>query len=103
MGECILALGTLATILVACGVFYIGIGAILTNQLEESLYHLLIMLPLMLSLAITFDYVNSLMHEEYRRFRRSIARKKGVQKDIMHPDSKEVRNTPWEDDSSHTQ
>jgi len=44
-----------------------------------------------------------MMHEEYRRFRRSIARKKGVQKDIMHPDSKEVRNTPWEDDSSHTQ
>ncbi len=102
MRQFILTLGTLAAVLVSCWEIYMGIAAILTNRLEDSLYHLLIVLPLMLSLAVTFDYINSLMHEEYRKFRRSLVRKKGAQRDIMHPESKEVRDTPWEDDSSHT-
>ncbi|MFK7911022.1 MAG: hypothetical protein AB8F34_10550 [Akkermansiaceae bacterium] len=103
MRQFILTIGTLAAVLVSCWEIYQGIAAILTNRLEESLLHLLIVLPISMSLAVVFDYVNSLLHEDYRKFRRSLVRKKGSQQDIMHPNSKEVRETPWEDDSSHTQ
>ena len=102
MRQFILTLGTLVAVLVCCWELYQGVAAILTNRLEDSFFHLLVVLPIMLSLAVTFDYVNGLMHEEYRKFRRSLVRKKGAQQDIMHPNSKEVRDTPWEDDSSHT-
>ena len=103
MRQFILTLGTLVAILVCCWEIYQGVAAILTNRLEDSFFHLLIVLPIMLSLAVVFDFVNSRMHEEYRELRRRITRKKGTQQDIMHPHSKEVRDTPWEDDSSHTQ
>ena len=79
----------------------IGIAAIIKNELAESLTHLFVSLPIMMSVAIVFDYVNSELHEDYRKFRRSRARKKGTQVDIYSPSSKEVDNTPWEDDSSH--
>ncbi len=103
MRQFILTIGTLAAVLASCWQIYQGIAAIITNRLDDSFFHLLIAAPIMMSLAIAFDYVNSLLHEDYRRFRKSIVRKKGVQQDILHPHSKEVRDTPWEDDSSHTQ
>lgn len=103
MRQFILTIGTLATALISCWEIYQGIAAILTNRLEDSLLHLLIVLPITLSLTVVFDYVNSQLHEDYRRIRRSLVRKKGFQQDIQHPDSKEVKGTPWEDDSSHTQ
>lgn len=102
MRQFILTLGTLAAALVSCWEIYQGIAAILTSRLEDSLLHLLIVLPVTLSLAVVFDHVNSRLHEDYRRLRRSITRSKGFQQDTLHPDSREVRDTPWEDDSSHT-
>ena len=103
MRQFILTVGTLAAALTSCWEFYQGIAAIMTNRVEESLYQLFIVVPILVSLAVCFDYVNSQLHEDYRRLRRSIVRKKGGQVDIIHPDSREVRDTPWEDDSSHTQ
>lgn len=103
MRQFILTFGTLAAILASCWEIYQGIAAILTNQLTDSLFHLFIVVPIMLSLAVTFDYINTLLHKDYRQLRRSLMRKKGAQQDIFHPNSKEVRDTPWEDDSSHTQ
>ncbi len=58
--------------------------------------------PILLSLAVVFDYVNSNLHKEYRGIRRSLARRRGAQIDVYHPHSKEVEDTPWEDDASHT-
>jgi hypothetical protein len=102
MRQFILTCGTLSAVLFSCWEIYQGIAKILTNRLEESFFHLLIVLPISLSLAVAFDYINSLMHEDYRKFRRSLVRKKGAQQDIENPNSREVRDTPWEDDSSHT-
>ena len=103
MRQFILTFGTLVAALVSCWAFYQGVAAVFTNRFQEACLNLLIILPITLSLAVVFDYVNGLMHEEYRKFRRSLARRKGARQDIMHPNSKEVRDTPWEDDSSHTQ
>lgn len=102
MRQFILTIGTLAAVLASCWELYQGIAAILTNRINDSFFHLLIAVPVTMSLAVTFDYVNSLLHEDYRKFRRALVRKKGTQLDIIHPNSKEVRDTPWEDDSSHT-
>jgi hypothetical protein len=103
MRQFILTLGTLVAVLICCWEVYQGVAAILTNRLDDSFFHLLVILPITLSMAVVFDYVNSRMHEEYRKFRRTLVRRKGAQQDIMHPNSEEVRDTPWEDDSSHTQ
>ncbi|MBT8037870.1 MAG: hypothetical protein KJO21_10030 [Verrucomicrobiae bacterium] len=103
MRQFILTIGTLAAVLISCWDIFQGISSILRNELEDSLYHLLLTTPIYLSLAVTFDYVNSQLHTDYRRFRKSISRSKGTQGDILHPHSKEVEDTPWEDDSSHTQ
>ena len=72
------------------------------GELERSLLYLLIATPILLSLVATFDYINSCLHSEYRNMRKSMARKKGAQVDVFHPHSREVQDTPWEDDSSHT-
>ena len=103
MRQFILTIGTLAAILVCCWEIYQGVAAILTSRLEEALFHLLIVLPITLSLAVVFDFVNRRLHDDYRKMRRTLIRRKGFQRDMMHPNSKEVRDTPWEDDSSHTQ
>ena len=102
MRQFILTLGTLAAVLASCWQIFQGISSILRSELGASLFQLFIVTPILLSLAVTFDYVNSLLHEDYRRFRKSLARSKGSQHDILHPTSPEVRDTPWEDDSSHT-
>lgn len=103
MRQFILTIGTLAAVLASCWEIFQGISSILRNELEDSLFHLLLATPILLSLAVTFDYVNSQLHADYRRFRKSVSRAKGAQSDILHPQSKEVEDTPWEDDSSHTQ
>lgn len=102
MRQFILTIGTLATALLSCWFIWQGISSILKGELERSLLFLLIVTPVLLSLAVSFDYINSCMHAEYRNLRRSLARKKGAQQDLLHPKSREVRDTPWEDDSSHT-
>jgi len=103
MRQFILTLGTIAAVLASCWEIFQGISSILRSELEDSLYHLLLVTPILLSLAATFDFVNTQLHSDYRRFRKSMARKKGAQSDILHPHSIEVEDTPWEDDSSHTQ
>jgi len=102
MRQFILTIGTLATVLASCWEIFQGISAILKNELNDSFYHLLLVTPILLSLAVTFDYVNSQLHSDYRRFRKSVSRGKGAQSDILHPHSREVDDTPWENDSSHT-
>ena len=102
MRQFILTIGTLATVLLSCWFIFQGVSSILKGELERSLYFLLLVTPILLSLAVTFDYVNSNLHSDYRNLRRSLARKKGSQKDPLHPHSIEVLDTPWEDDSSHT-
>lgn len=103
MRQFILTIGTLAAVLTSCWEIYRGIASILRNELSDSLFHLLIATPMALSLAVTFDYVNSRLHTDYRKLRSTLARRKGAQQDIIHPRSKEVKYTPWENDSSHTQ
>ena len=103
MRQFILTVGTIAAVLASCWEIFQGISSILRNELEDSLFHLLLVSPILLSLAVTFDFVNTQLHSDYRRFRKSMARKKGAQSDILNPNSKEVEDTPWEDDSSHTQ
>lgn len=103
MRQFILTVGSIVAVLASCWEIFQGISSIIRSELEDSLFHLLLVTPILLSLAVTFDYVNSQLHADYRKFRRSMARKKGVQSDILHPQSKEVEDTPWEDDSSHTQ
>lgn len=103
MRQFILTIGTIAAVLASCWEIFQGISSILRNELEDSFFHLLLTAPILLSLAVTFDYVNTQLHSDYRRFRKSMARQKGAQSDIFHPNSKEVEDTPWEDDSSHTQ
>ena len=102
MRQFILTIGTLVAVLISCWELYQGIASIIRSELSESFYHIFVTLPIMSSVAICFDHVNSQMHEDYRKFRRSIARKKGTQMDIYSSSSTEVNNTPWEDDSSHT-
>lgn len=102
MRQFILTIGTLVALLVSCWELYSGISAIIKNELVESLTHIFVSLPIMLSVMIVFDYVNSQLHVEYRKFRTSLARKKGTQVDIFSPTSTEVDDTPWENDSSHT-
>ena len=102
MRQFILTIGTLATVILSCWVIFQGISSIIKGELERSLLYLLIATPILLSLAATFDYINSCFHSEYRNLRKSLARKKGAQMDVFHPRSKEVQDTPWEDDSSHT-
>ena len=102
MRQFILTVGTIVAVLASCWEIFQGISSILRNELEDSLYHLLIVAPILLSLAVTFDFVNTQLHTDYRKFRKSMARRKGSQGDIFHPNSKEVEETPWEDDSSHT-
>ncbi len=63
---------------------------------------MLLVSPILLSLAVTFDYINSQLHAEYRRFRGSMARQRGTQVDTVYVEAEEVKHTPWEDDSSHT-
>jgi len=102
MRQFILTVGTLSSALASCWFGFQGVVSISHGELGRSLLFLFIATPILLSLAVAFDYVNSSLHEEYRSLRRSLARKKGAQLDIYHPRSKEVENTPWEDDSSHT-
>ena len=102
MRQFILTVGSIAAILASCWEIFQGISSIIRNELEDSLFHLLLATPILLSLAVTFDYVNSALHADYRQFRRSMARKHGTQSDILEPKSREVVDTPWEDDSSHT-
>lgn len=102
MRQFILTVGTLATVLLSCWYIFQGISSILKGELEQSLFNLLFVTPVLLSLTVTFDYINSCLHAEYRNLRRSITRKKGAQVDLIHPHSNEVKETPWEDDSSHT-
>lgn len=102
MRQFILTVGTLVSALLSCWCIWQGISSILKDELERSLLFLLIASPLLLSITVALDYVNSCMHEDYRKLRSSLARRKGAQKDLLHPHSREVRHTPWEDDSSHT-
>ncbi len=102
MRQFILTIGTVVAVLASCWELFQGIASILRNELNDSLFHLFVTSPILLSLAVSFDYVNSQLHADYRKFRRSVSRSKGAQLDIIHPHSKEVENTPWEDDSSHT-
>lgn len=102
MRQFILTIGTLATVLLSCWFIFQGISSILKSELERSLLYLLLYSPILLSLAVSFDFINSHLHVEYRNLRRSLARKKGAQVDVLHPRSKEVQDTPWEDDASHT-
>ncbi|MGJ8676255.1 MAG: hypothetical protein ACSHX0_01925 [Akkermansiaceae bacterium] len=101
MRQFILTLGTLVTAIFSCWEIFQGISSIIKSELAASLYHLFVAAPIMLSLTVTFDHINAQLHSEYRRFRKSLARKKGAQLDIYSPNSNEVDNTPWEDDSSH--
>ena len=102
MRQFILTVGTLASVLLSCWFLFQGVSSIIKGELERSLLLVLFVTPVLLSLAVTFDFINSSLHEEYRNMRRSLARKKGSQKDPLHPHSVEVQDTPWEDDSSHT-
>lgn len=102
MRQFILTIGTLATALASCWFIWQGVSSISHGELGRSLLFLFVVTPIMLSLTVCFDYINSAMHSEYRNLRRSLARKRGAQRDLLHPNSREVRDTPWEDDSSHT-
>lgn len=102
MRQFILTIGTVVTVLLSCWFIFQGISSIIKGELERSLLFLLVVTPVLLSLTVCFDYINASMHGEYRNLRRSLARKKGAQRDLLHPRSKEVQDTPWEDDSSHT-
>ena len=102
MRQFILTFGTLVAALASCWSLFQGISAIIKSDLSTSLYHLFVAAPILLSLTICFDYVNTQLHGDYRKFRKSLARKKGAQLDIYNPSSDEVKETPWEDDSSHT-
>lgn len=102
MRQFILTVATIAAVLASCWEAFQGISAIMRGELEDSLFHLLLSTPILLGLAITFDYVNTQLHEDYRRMRRSFNRRKGAQVDVLHPESRETKHTPWEDDSSHT-
>jgi len=102
MRQFILTIGTLAAVLLSCWYLFQGVSSIIKGELERSLLYLFLYAPILMSLAVSFDFVNSHLHEEYRNLRRSLARKKGAQVDVIHPHSIEVRDTPWEDDSSHT-
>ena len=102
MRQFILTVGTLVAALASCWHIYLGIAGISKGSLNDSLYHLFFMVPLLVSQTIVFDHVNAQLHSDYRKFRRSLARKKGAQIDIYNPNSSEVEETPWEDDSSHT-
>lgn len=102
MRQFILTVGTIVTALLACWCAYEGAASISSGELGRSLLFLFVITPIALSLAVSFDYINAQMHQEYRQFRTSLARKKGGQRDMAHPYSKEVEETPWENDSSHT-
>jgi len=102
MRQFILTVATIATALASCWEMFQGITAIVKGELESSLFHILLTSPVLLALTVTFDYVNSQLHEDYRRMRRSFSRSKGTQIDVLHPGSQETKYTPWEDDSSHT-
>ena len=103
MRQFILTLATIAAALASCWEIFQGVTAISRGELEDSLFHLLMTSPILLGLTITFDHVNSQLHEDYRRMRKSLSRRKGAQVDVFHPDSRETEHTPWENDSSHTQ
>ena len=103
MRQFILTIATIATALASCWEMFQGIASISRGALEDSLYHLLFTTPVLLALTVTFDYVNSQLHEDYRRMRKSLNRRNGTQIDVLHPGSNETKYTPWEDDSSHTQ
>lgn len=102
MRQFILTVATIAAALASCWELFQGISAIIRGELESSLFHILLTSPILLGLAVTFDYVNTQLHDDYRRMRRSFSRSKGAQVDVLHPESKETKHTPWEDDSSHT-
>lgn len=102
MRQFILTVGTIVAALACCWHLYLGIAAVIQSQLSDSLYYLFLIVPLLASQAVAFDYVNVQLHSDYRKFRKSLARKKGAQIDIYSPSSQEVEETPWEDDSSHT-
>ncbi len=102
MRQFILTVGTFSSALASCWFGFQGVVSISHGELGRSLFLIFIATPILLSLSVTFDYVNSNLHEEYRSIRRALARRKGAQLDIYHPHSKEVENTPWEDNSSHT-
>ena len=103
MRQFILTIGTLAAVLVSCWEIFQGISAIIRNELGDSLLHFFILTPIALSMVVTFDHINTHLHSDFRRLKKSLARSKGTQHDILHPSSPEVRDTPWEDDSSHIQ
>lgn len=102
MRQFILTLATIAAGLASCWEIFQGISAIIRGELESSLFHLLLSSPILLGLTVTFDYVNTQLHDDYRRMRRALSRNKGSQLDVLHPNSRETKHTPWEDDSSHT-
>ena len=102
MRQFILTVATIVAVLASCWEIFQGISSIIRGELEDSLFHLLFTTPILLGLAVTFDYVNSQLHEDYRRMRRSLSRSKGAQLDVLHPQSRETRDTPWEDDATHT-
>lgn len=102
MRQFILTVGTLAAVSLSCWFMFQGISSIIKGELERSLLYLLLYSPILLSLAVSFDFINSHLHVEYRNLRRSLARNKGAQVDVLHPQSKEVKDTPWENDASHT-
>ncbi|NWK54572.1 hypothetical protein HW115_03045 [Verrucomicrobiaceae bacterium N1E253] len=102
MRQFVLTIGTIVTALLSCWYFFQGISAIMRGGLENSLLYVFVYTPVLMSLTICFDHVNTNLHSEYRKLRRSLARKRGVQRDPLHPRSPEVEDTPWENDSSHT-
>ncbi|MBK1832313.1 hypothetical protein JIN77_16360 [Verrucomicrobiaceae bacterium R5-34] len=102
MRQFILTVATIVAVLASCWEIFQGISSIIRGELEASLFHLLVSAPILIALAVTFDYVNSQLHDDYRRMRRSLSRSKGAQIDVLHPSSPETRDTPWEDDASHT-
>lgn len=102
MRQFILTLATAAAALASCWELFQGISAVIRGELENSLYHIFLTTPVLLGLAVTFDHVNAQLHDEYRRMRRALRRRRGTQIDVFEPESRETKNTPWEDDSSHT-
>ena len=102
MRQFILTVATIAAALAACWEIFQGVSSIARGELETSLFHLLLTSPILLGLTVTFDYINTQLHDDYRKMRRSLSRSKGAQVDVLHPDSRETQQTPWENDSSHT-
>ncbi len=102
MRQFILTVATIAAALASCWETFQGISAVIQGELETSLFHLLISAPILFGLTVTFDFINTQLHDDYRRMRRAFSRSKGAQVDVLHPDSRETKNTPWEDNSSHT-